>query len=234
MRCRLGLLAAVAAVLAVAAAAPARAGVFIKIDKTAQQMTVSVDGADLYVWPVSTGRRGYDTPNGAYTARWMEEMHYSKQWDYAPMPHSIFFTDEGHAVHGTYEQRNLGRAASHGCVRLSLKNATTLYRLVEKEGKKNTTVLLTGELPKNTPPAMVARHNRRPTRTASDDGYGGDARGYARDRYGYRESGYYRTPAASRSSSRARCSRCARGAVIQAAFVTCHGRAKGAKRRLRA
>ena len=191
MRCRLGLLAAVAAVLAVAAAAPAHAGVFIKIDKTAQQMTVSVDGADLYVWPVSTGRRGYDTPNGAYTARWMEEMHYSKQWDYAPMPHSIFFTDEGHAVHGTYEQRNLGRAASHGCVRLSLKNATTLYRLVEKEGKKNTTVLLTGELPKNTPPAMVARHNRRPTRTASDDGYGGDARGYARGRYGYRESGYY-------------------------------------------
>ena len=83
----------------------------------------------------------------------MEETHYSKQWDYAPMPHSIFFTNEGHAVHGTYEQRNLGRAASHGCVRLSLKNATTLYRLVKKEGKKNTTVLLTGELPKNTPPA---------------------------------------------------------------------------------
>ncbi len=184
MRCRLGLLAAVAAVLAVAAA-PARAGIFIKIDKTAQQMTVSVDGADLYVWPVSTGRRGYDTPNGAYTARWMEEMHYSKQWDYAPMPHSIFFTNEGHAVHGTYEQRNLGRAASHGCVRLSLKNATTLYRLVEKEGKKNTTVLLTGELPKNTPPAMVARHSHR-VRTASDDPY---QNGYGS--YGYRDSGYF-------------------------------------------
>ena len=170
-----------AAVFALSQAAPAQAGVFIKIDKTAQQMTVSVDGADLYVWPVSTGRRGYDTPNGAYTAKWMEEMHYSKQWDYAPMPHSIFFTDEGHAVHGTYEQRNLGRAASHGCVRLSLKNANTLYRLVEKEGKKNTTVLLTGELPKSTPPAMVAKRSHR-TRTASEDGYGG---------YGYRDSGYY-------------------------------------------
>lgn len=189
MRCRLAFFAAVLALLSIA---PAQAGVFIKIDKTAQQMTVSVDGADLYVWPVSTGRRGYDTPNGAYTARWMEEMHYSKQWDYAPMPHSIFFTDEGHAVHGTYEQRNLGRAASHGCVRLSLKNASTLYKLVEKEGKKNTTVLLTGELPKNTPPAVVAKHHRA-VRTASDDGYqyGGDARGYTRERYGYRQSGYY-------------------------------------------
>ena len=203
MRCRLGLLAAVSR--SRRAAAPAHAGIFIKIDKTAQQMTVSVDGEDLYVWPVSTGRRGYDTPNGAYTARWMEEMHYSKQWDYAPMPHSIFFTDEGHAVHGTYEQRNLGRAASHGCVRLSLKNATTLYRLVEKEGKKNTTVLLTGELPKNTPPAVVAKRSHR-VRTASEDPY---PRGYGS--YGYRQSGYFAprrsyriTPAASRSSSRAR------------------------------
>ncbi len=185
MRCRLGLLAAVFALVAVA---PAQAGIFIKIDKTAQQMTVAVDGNDLYVWPVSTGRRGYDTPNGAYTAKWMEEMHYSKQWDYAPMPHSIFFTDEGHAMHGTYEQRNLGRAASHGCVRLSLKNATTLYKLVSKEGKSNTTVLLTGELPKNTPPAMVAKRHR-PVRTASEDpygyggGYGGGSRYYSAPRY---------------------------------------------------
>jgi hypothetical protein len=33
---------------------------------------------------------------------------------------------------------------SHGCVRLSRANATTLYALVEKEGVLNTTVTLTG------------------------------------------------------------------------------------------
>jgi len=199
---RLGFL--FAAVLALIAASPARAGILIKIDKSAQQMTVSVDGEQLYAWPVSTGRRGYDTPNGAFGALSMEEMHYSKQWDYAPMPHSIFFTDDGHAIHGTLEQHNLGRAASHGCVRLSLKNATTLFALVRKEGKANTTVTLTGVVPRSAAPAMVRRTAPAP-RTASNDngaayyqpnvglppGYGSAARG----RYDYREPArYYGAP----------------------------------------
>ncbi len=43
----------------------------------------------------------------------------------------------------TSESR-LGTPASHGCVRLSRANASTLYALVEKEGVLNTTVTLTG------------------------------------------------------------------------------------------
>jgi hypothetical protein len=38
----------------------------------------------------------------------------------------------------------LGTPASHGCVRLSRANASTLYALVEKQGVLNTTVTLTG------------------------------------------------------------------------------------------
>ncbi|HEY4113156.1 MAG TPA: L,D-transpeptidase family protein, partial [Rhizomicrobium sp.] len=38
----------------------------------------------------------------------------------------------------------LGTPVSHGCVRLSRANATTLYALVQKEGVLNTTVTLTG------------------------------------------------------------------------------------------
>ncbi len=63
----------------------------------------------------------------------MEIDHYSEEWDNAPMPYSIFFTQTGNAIHGTYEQRNLGRAVSHGCVRLSVKNAATLWGLVKHE-----------------------------------------------------------------------------------------------------
>ena len=48
----------------------------------------------------------------------MVKDHYSREWDDAPMPNSIFFTKEGHAIHGTYEVRNLGRPVSHGCVRV--------------------------------------------------------------------------------------------------------------------
>ena len=101
----------------------AQASILITIDKAAQKMTVDVDGATRWTWPVSTGRRGYDTPAGSFRPFRMEEDHYSKEWDDAPMPYSIFFTGEGHAIHGSYETRNLGRPASHGCVRIAPKIA---------------------------------------------------------------------------------------------------------------
>src|SRR5262245_38845275 len=88
--------------------------VLINIDKSKQKMTVFLDGVEKYVWPVSTGLAGYSTPSGTYTATSMNEIWYSKQWDNAPMPHSIFFRKDGYAIHGTYEAKNLGRPASHG------------------------------------------------------------------------------------------------------------------------
>jgi hypothetical protein len=74
----------------------------------------------------------------------MEEDHYSKEFDDAPMPHSIFFTKIGHAIHGTDSVNRLGSPASHGCVRLSRENAAKLWDLVKQEGVLNTTVTLTG------------------------------------------------------------------------------------------
>jgi L,D-transpeptidase catalytic domain len=132
------------------------AGVVISIDKSMQQMSVSVDGVKRYTWPVSTGRAGYATPSGAYTPFRLEEDHYSKEWDDAPMPHSIFFTPKGHAIHGSFETKHLGTAASHGCVRLAPKNAATLFTLVKQEGLGNTKVVLTGQAP-----PMIARRPAR-------------------------------------------------------------------------
>ena len=53
-------------------AAPASASILITIDKSSQQMSVAVDGAQRYVWPVSTGRPGYDTPGGNYKPNRMD------------------------------------------------------------------------------------------------------------------------------------------------------------------
>src|ERR1700687_5369333 len=130
--------------LTLIATGAAQANVSITIDKNAQQMTVEVDGVERYHWPVSTGIPSYETPNGSFRTFRMEEDHYSKEFDDAPMPHSIFFTKIGHAIHGTDWVNRLGNPASHGCVRLSRANASTLYALVEKEGVLNTTVTLTG------------------------------------------------------------------------------------------
>jgi hypothetical protein len=126
------------------AGSAAQANVSITVDKNSQTMTVAVDGIERYHWPVSTGIPSYETPNGSFRTFRMEADHYSKEFDDAPMPHSIFFTKIGHAIHGTDSESRLGTPASHGCVRLSRANAATLYELVQREGVLNTTVTLTG------------------------------------------------------------------------------------------
>src|SRR5947208_15593909 len=155
--------------LALFATGAAQANVSITIDKNAQQMTVAVDGVERYHWPVSTGIPSYETPSGSFRTFRMEEDHYSKEFDDAPMPHSIFFTKIGHAIHGTDSENRLGSPASHGCVRLSRAHASTLYDLVKREGVLNTTVTLTGSsqvaLARNPKPraaTAVARRNAAP------------------------------------------------------------------------
>src|SRR6202042_2156375 len=105
------------------AGSPALAKVDITVNKDSQTMTVAVDGVTKYRWPVSTGIPSRETPNGSFKAFRMEADHFSKEFDDAPMPHSIFFTKIGHAIHGTMSEGRLGTPASHGCVRLSRANA---------------------------------------------------------------------------------------------------------------
>ncbi len=97
-------------------ATPASASILITIDKSAQQMSVAVDGAQRYVWPISTGRPGYDTPNGSFKPNRMDADHYSQEWDNAPMPHAIFFDLDGHAIHGFFDVKHLGSAQCPGGV----------------------------------------------------------------------------------------------------------------------
>jgi lipoprotein-anchoring transpeptidase ErfK/SrfK len=147
---------AAAAPEANASSVPNGSPILINIDKSRQEMTVFVDGVEQYTWPVSTGRPEYSTPSGTYTPTSMNEMWYSKQWDNSPMPHSIFFMKDGHAIHGTHEVKNLGKAVSHGCVRISPQNAATLYALVETNGMQNTQVVLSGYTPGGEGPKVAS------------------------------------------------------------------------------
>lgn len=122
----------------------AKRRLIISINKVSQKMTVELDGRSKYKWPVSTGAAGYETPSGTYSPFRLEKEHFSKEWDDAPMPHSIFFTGQGHAVHGSYHVKSLGRRASHGCVRLHPDNAAKLFALVQETGLSNTTVVVRG------------------------------------------------------------------------------------------
>ncbi len=135
----------VAGMAVLGCATGASADVLISVDEHAQTMSVAVDGVPTYHWKVSTGRSGYDTPTGAFQPFRMERDHFSKEWDDAPMPYSIFFTPEGHAIHGSLETRRLGRPVSHGCVRLDTRNAAILFALVAEQGLGNTHVIISGD-----------------------------------------------------------------------------------------
>ncbi|WP_063693845.1 L,D-transpeptidase [Bradyrhizobium stylosanthis] len=120
-------------------APPARADLRVNIDKSSQRMSVRVDGAPRYSWPVSTGRNGYGTPSGTFHPQAMMRRYFSRKYYNAPMPHAIFFY-HGFAIHGTNDISRLGGPASHGCVRLHPAHAAALFALVQREGARNTTI----------------------------------------------------------------------------------------------
>lgn len=121
----------------------AQAGIVVTVDKSAQRLTVAVDGSTRYEWPVSTARIGYRTPNGSYRPERLECKWFSRKYDWSPMPYSIFF-DGGYAIHGSYEISRLGRPASHGCIRLHPAHAAVLYSLV-KQRIGETRIVVVGE-----------------------------------------------------------------------------------------
>ena len=156
------------------AAAAAQAKVSITVDKNAQMMTVAVDGVERYRWPVSTGNPSHETPNGSFRTFRMEEDHYSKEFDDAPMPHSIFFTKS--ATPSTAPNPKAARHPGFPWLRAAVaRQCLDAVRAGEKEGVLNTTVTLTGSsqmaLARNprvraTPPsrAAIRRRNSRPIR----------------------------------------------------------------------
>ena len=113
----------------------------IHIDVSNQMMRVEVNGWTYGRWKVSTARDGYYTPRGSWRPFLLKKMHYSRKYDNSPMPNSIFFLG-GYAIHATYYVNQLGRPASHGCIRLHPQNAAKLSSLVQKHGMKSTRITI--------------------------------------------------------------------------------------------
>ncbi|WP_439572235.1 L,D-transpeptidase [Phreatobacter sp.] len=135
-------------------AARAEAAIVVRVDKTTQTMRVIVDGQLQHTWAVSTGRAGYNTPNGSYRPQRFERHWRSRKYGMAPMPHSIFFRG-GYAIHGTNMVGRLGRVDSHGCIRLAPANARLLFDMVQRR-RGDTRIVIEGTMPRAAPPALVA------------------------------------------------------------------------------
>ena len=118
------------------------ANLIADISLSSQTITVSQNGIVMYRWKVSTARKGYVTPRGSCSAKWLSRNHRSRKYDDAPMPYAVFFNG-GYAIHATYDIKRLGRPASHGCVRLHPNNAAEFFALTKEHGLANTRIVIT-------------------------------------------------------------------------------------------
>jgi lipoprotein-anchoring transpeptidase ErfK/SrfK len=124
------------------------AEVRIKVDLSAQRLTMDVDGSSQ-VFKISSGLAPeHATPGSGRCFRpdFMESMHYSSLYNKAPMPNSVFFNGNI-AMHGTEAVKLLGQPASHGCVRLSKADSRIIFEAVLAHGRANTSVCVTGKTP---------------------------------------------------------------------------------------
>lgn len=117
--------------------ADAQAAITAKVDLNSQSMNVYVDGKLKHSWSIASGRRGFETPTGNYRPQRLEREWYSRQYDDAAMPYSVFF-HAGYAIHGGYGR--MGRPASHGCIRLPTAQAAQFFQLVQAHGSRNTRI----------------------------------------------------------------------------------------------
>ena len=149
---------AVAAPPSVAAPPPPPITLVLNADLGAQRLTVVENGKSKYSWPISSGRSGFATPKGTFHPQWASRMWYSRQYEYAPMPHAVFF-HRGTAFHGTSAVGLLGQPASHGCVRLAPGNAALLFKLVHRHGYASTKVVVHGGS-RHREPSVARRRSR--------------------------------------------------------------------------
>ncbi|WP_413943566.1 L,D-transpeptidase [Bdellovibrio sp. HCB-162] len=119
--------------------------VWAQVVKSSQRLYLYVHGRLADSWPVSTGKAGYTTPNfdrhpngriyDRYTSTKYPEGDYNGLGN---MPYAVFIAG-GFALHGTPRGNwpNLGRPASHGCIRMHPDNAYRFNRLVRSNGIQN-------------------------------------------------------------------------------------------------
>lgn len=91
----------------------------VEINLTRQELIAYQGDLELIRTPISSGRRGYRTPTGTFTAGPAKHrMHYSTLYENSPMPYSIQVSGNIF-LHGYHSVPRY--PASHGCIRVPLK-----------------------------------------------------------------------------------------------------------------
>jgi lipoprotein-anchoring transpeptidase ErfK/SrfK len=122
-------------------------GVKVVVSLPLQKAYVFDDGELIATSPVSTGKKGYETPAGTFRILQKKVHHRSNRYSNAPMPYMQRLTWQGVALHAGALP---GYPASHGCIRLPRSFAKKLYGLTDF----STEVTVTRQRPKSSEEAL--------------------------------------------------------------------------------
>lgn len=140
------------AVLSLVASAAVADDFRLEVDLDARELRAFVGDEEVRRYDVAIGKAKYPTPTGAFTIRkliwnpswvppdskWARGKTAKKPGDPEnPMKRvKIFFKQPDYYIHGTGDEDSLGKAESHGCVRMSPADVTELAKLVMEHGGK--------------------------------------------------------------------------------------------------
>lgn len=101
----------------------------IVVDLSEQRAYAIEDGEIVFDGPISTGRRGRETPEGQYTILQKKRRHKSNLWPKpnggAKMNYMLRLSNSGIAMHLGYVPKS--GPASHGCIRMKNGFAQRMY-----------------------------------------------------------------------------------------------------------
>jgi lipoprotein-anchoring transpeptidase ErfK/SrfK len=103
-----------------------------------RELALLEDGAVRKVYPVAVGASVSPSPTGQFTiiSRIVKPTYYHKGVVVAPGPRNPLGTrwmglsEKGYGIHGTNAPRSIGKAASHGCIRMAQGDLEELFELV--------------------------------------------------------------------------------------------------------
>jgi len=103
-----------------------------------RRLALLEDGVVKSVYPVAVGKDTTPSPTGTFTivARVANPTYYHNGKVIPPGPENpvgtrwMGLSDKGYGIHGTNEPRSIGKAASHGCIRMSRRDLEDLFAQV--------------------------------------------------------------------------------------------------------
>ena len=124
----------------------------LEIDLSERELAVVEDDEVIERFPIAVGTNSYPTPEGKFTIRkviwnpaWVPpDSKWARGKTSKPPGHpdnpmkrvKMFFKEPDYYIHGTGDEDSLGKAESHGCIRMSPEDVTRLAQLVMEHGGK--------------------------------------------------------------------------------------------------